>query len=235
MHRAEVINRFLDVLDAGTYLEIGVAWGESFHAVRARLKLAVDPRFRFRIPLRARAVRIAGLGRGEHYFRMESDAFFVRHGEWLRAHPIDVALVDGLHESDQAMRDIENCLRFLSPTGVVLVHDCNPQTASAAAPTLGEASRTEGWNGEWNGDVYRAIVCLRLKHPDVGVCVLDMDQGLGIVAPWLEPEPLARIDDEVGSLDFESFSERREELLNLRPPEDLDRIVALHPGASPNV
>ena len=47
---------------------------------------------------------------------------------------------------------------MLRDDGVVVVHDCNPASAAAAAPTLEEAARTDGFIGEWNGEVYRAIV-----------------------------------------------------------------------------
>ena len=37
----------------------------------------------------------------------------------------------------------------------MVVHDCNPASAAAAAPSLDQARRTDGFNWEWNGDVYR--------------------------------------------------------------------------------
>ena len=57
----------------------------------------------------------------------------------------------------------------LRADGVVVVHDCNPQSAAAAAPSLEEAARTDGFIGEWNGDVYRAIVRLRTRGWAPGV------------------------------------------------------------------
>lgn len=224
MHRSEVVNRLIDAVGAATYLEIGVAWGETFHAVRAPMKLGVDPGFGFRVPARRRWARVLGIPRGEHHFAMDSDSFFERHARLLERHPIDVALVDGLHEAEQASRDIENCLRHLSPSGVVVLHDCKPATAAAAAPSLHEAMQTEGFTGEWNGDVYRSVLRLRRRHPDLGVCVLDTDHGVGLVSNRFDSVPLAA--DLGDDIDYPSFRDRSQEVLNLRPVGYLEELVS---------
>ena len=109
--------------------------------------------------------------------------------------------VDGLHTYDQAYRDVVNALDVLREDGVVVVHDCNPASAAAAAPSLDQARRTDGFNWEWNGDVYKAIVRLRVRD-DLRVGVLDCDQGVGIVT---RGSPEARIElslDQIGRLEF---------------------------------
>ena len=176
--RIEMVQRALDALGGSRYLELGVKDGACFHAVEAATKVGVDPRFAFRVPMLARARAALGARTGTLYFPTTSDAFFERHGDRLA--PFDVVFVDGLHTYEQSYRDVLNALAVLRPDGVVLVHDCNPQTAAAAAPSLAEAARTDGFAGDWNGDVYRAIVRLR-TDPELDVSVLDADQGVAVV------------------------------------------------------
>jgi hypothetical protein len=53
--RPRRINRLAKLIDAQSYLEIGVASGETFFRVDCPRKVAVDPRFQFDVHLRANA------------------------------------------------------------------------------------------------------------------------------------------------------------------------------------
>jgi len=221
--RIEVIRRALAAGGGRRYLEIGVKDGTCFRAVEAGTKVAVDPHFAFRVPLVGRLRTALGRSSGELYFATTSDAFFARHGSTLA--PFDVVFVDGLHTAEQAHRDIVNALETLRPEGVVVVHDCNPQSAAAAAPSLAEAARTEGFMGDWNGDVYRAIVQLRTRD-DLEVSVLDADQGIALVARGRPRDPLALTSDELEHLGYAELDRDRARLLGLRPATELDELLA---------
>ena len=52
---------------------------------------------------------------------MTSDAFFLQNKQLF-----DLIFIDGLHHSHQVLRDINNALRWLSPSGTIVLHDCNP-------------------------------------------------------------------------------------------------------------
>ena len=56
------------------------------------------------------------------------------------------------------------------------MHDCNPVTASAAAPTK------PGGGGAWNGEVYRTFYEQNCSR-DALCWVVDLDHGLGIIVP----------------------------------------------------
>ena len=58
---------------------------------------------------------------------MTSDAFFSQNNQIF-----DLIFIDGLHYSHQVLRDINNALRWLSPTGTIVLHDCNPSTEARA-------------------------------------------------------------------------------------------------------
>ena len=223
MTRIEIIRRSLAAVGGRRYLEIGVKEGICFRAIDAETKVAVDPRFAFRPPLRGRLRTALRRTSGELYFPTTSDSFFARHGSRLA--PFDVVFVDGLHTAEQAHRDIVNALELLGADGIVVVHDCNPQSAAAAAPTLVEAARTDGFVGDWNGDVYRAIIRLRTRD-DLVTSVLDTDQGVALVR-WGRPlDRLGLSTAEVDGLGYAELDRDRHRLLGLRPATDLDELLA---------
>lgn len=106
--------------------------------------------------------------------RMTSDKFFAQNTDTF-----DLVFVDGMHEANQALRDVNNALRFLNPRGVIVMHDCNPLTEHAAAFPIRKLKTGDGL-GSWNGDVWRAVVALRTR-PDLDVITGDFDQGCAIV------------------------------------------------------
>ena len=222
MTRIEIIRRSLVAVGGRRYLEIGVKDGTCFRAIDAETKVAVDPRFAFRVPFLARLRTALRRTSGELYFPTTSDSFFARHG--ARLAPFDVVFVDGLHTAEQAHRDVVNALEVLGPDGLVVVHDCNPQSAAAAAPTLVEAARTDGFVGDWNGDVYRAIVRLRTRD-DLVASVLDTDQGVALVWRGRPRHRLELTTAQLEGLGYEQLDRDRNRLLGLRPATDLDELL----------
>ena len=53
---------------------------------------------------------------------MTSDDFFRDNKE-----KFDLIFIDGLHETNQVDRDIENSLKFINKGGTILLHDCLPK------------------------------------------------------------------------------------------------------------
>jgi hypothetical protein len=223
VNRIDVIRAAVSELRAERYLEIGVKDGVCFHAIDVPTRVAVDPHFAFRPPLVARARTLLHASTGSLYFETTSDDFFRRHAH--RVAPFDLVFVDGLHTYEQAYRDVVNSLERLRGGGVIVIHDCNPASPAAAAPTLEQAGRMEGWNGEWNGDVYKAIVRLRSRH-DVRVAVLDTDQGVGIVTRGVSECTLVMVEEDIDRLEYEDLDRDRKRLLDLRPPTDLPVLLA---------
>lgn len=171
------VQRELDRLGNGVYLEIGVRRGESFRPVRARTKIGVDP---------VRSPEMTTLLPGEFFFAMTSDAFFADEApRAIGEARVDVALIDGLHRYDQVVADVANAAQWMNRDGVIVLDDCNPRTAARAveSPT-GDA---------WNGDVWRAMALLRRTQPQWNVATIDADQGVGMI--WGFGQPLATISE----------------------------------------
>lgn len=209
--RTTVVQRVINVLGAKRYLEIGVEQGINFFQIEADTKFAVDPEF-----------KIPGGGRdfeGHYFFEMTSDAFFQSPPHEIVEHGIDVVLVDGLHTYEQALRDVENCLRYLSTGGVIVMHDCLPASLAEAAPSMEEARSTPGFKNTWTGDVYKAVAHLRATRDDLFVAVIDSDHGIGIVCLG-SPESTLNISvEEAASLSYSDLRASTGQLLNLKSAE----------------
>jgi len=187
VNRVTVANALLSSRPNASYLEIGVSIGSAFRNVAAVLKIGVDPVFRrpkylVRAPWAVSRLRPRKPSSvGEALFPLRSDTYFALEPWLVRPEPFDVILIDGLHVADQAYRDITHAIERIAPGGVILVHDCNPQSATAAMPSHAEARRQRDFSGIWNGDTYKAMIRLRADRRDVSAFVLDADQGLGVV------------------------------------------------------
>lgn len=223
----------LDRLEDSAYLEIGVRSGAGFRHIRCPLKIGVDPVVpRRMIHLYAQGELKARLGRwkGQVFLRRTSNEFFEHfaHKSFER-HPLGVVLVDGLHTQAQALQDVENALTLVNGSGrsgLVVMHDCSPLTSAKAAPSIEEARRTPGFSGGWNGDVYRAVIRLRIRHPDLFVGVLDTDQGVCVITRGPASSALQLSEDEAAVLSFEDLDANRKALLNLMPPSALEDVIA---------
>ena len=84
----------------------------------------------------------------------------------------DLVFIDGLHEYAQVKKDILNSLKFLNKDGLILVHDCLPESMSKQA--------VPRYRMIWNGDVWKAIVDLR-QNDNIEIYTCEMDQGIGII------------------------------------------------------
>lgn len=192
MNRVSLINYFIEKFNLSSYLEIGVAKGGTFGSVSCAQKESVDPADNF-------------YSDAKPTHKMTSDEFFESikgsGKKW------DIIFIDGLHESQQVNRDIENSIRHLSEKGFIILHDCNPlryeyQVVPDPRPRRGTP---------WNGDVWRSVVKFRNENKDYGCSVIDYDEGLGIISSRL---PVTNIEAPE-TLDYKSLELNRHTLLGL--------------------
>jgi len=154
------VSHLLQIGGGDRYLEIGVANGETFQAVRARQRTAVDP-----CPVFA----VDRLPPDCYVHPVSSDDFFASLPANWRT---DAVLVDGLHEFRQTYRDVCFSLARLSPRGFVLIDDTVPTDALAALPDQAMAARLSRDAGlaaprPWMGDVYKVVYALHVFHLDL--------------------------------------------------------------------
>lgn len=149
MLRHEVLSGLLALHPAPRYLEIGVLDGVTFNAVSATRKVGVDPNFRFQ----------AASGPGVDLHEVPSDRYF---GEIAAPDDrFEVIFIDGLHTSEQTLRDLMNAIGHLADGGVIVIDDVTPSSFASAQRSMAEARLvrermpTEASNHDWMGDVYR--------------------------------------------------------------------------------
>ena len=216
--RKQLIQDIINKKKYSTYLEIGVFAGGVFFPVKAKRKIAVDPEFTFGKFKRTKKILKNLDNLKASYYEMPSDDFFKQQaGRLFSQHPIDLCLVDGMHEYHYALRDVENTLNYLQQDGVIIMHDCNPATAAEAISF--EEWKNNNYQGNWNGDVWKAIVHLRSLRKDICVFVLNVDYGLGIVCKRPPENSLPFTQAEIEKMTFNDFEKNREQWLNLKPIE----------------
>lgn len=152
--RWDIINYLVDQNNYKRYLEIGVQeYYSNCDKINAEYKVAVDP---------APKSKCDFIGTSDEYFSsIDKDVQF------------DIVFIDGLHQSDQVLKDIENSLNHLSEGGAIVVHDCLPEAEYQQV--------REDNNREWTGDVWKAVALLKGTREDLNIKVVDHDWGCGII------------------------------------------------------
>jgi hypothetical protein len=209
-HYFQVLTRILQATRPRTYLEIGVAAGDSLRLVKApTLAIGVDPN-----------PGIAGaLEPNQRVFAETSDAFFAGHD--VRAElgglPVDLAFIDGMHHFEFALRDFANIERLATPQSTILIHDCYPLDRATA-----ERDRLRTF---WSGDVWRLVVLLKKYRPGLAIhTIATAPTGLTVVRN-LDPASrllLERHDElcrEFLALDYAYLENDMPAKLNLFPNE----------------
>jgi hypothetical protein len=216
MNRLTVLRDLMRQRGLTNYLEIGVLNGHIFFRVRSRFKVAVDPHFAFGPVRKAGKLLLNPFNLFNQYFQKSSDEFFAQDAARVFARDrVQLALIDGMHEYEFALRDVENTLHHAAPECVILLHDCNPLTGEAACSFREWESRR--FAGTWNGDVWKTILHLRSLRSDLTAFVLDDDQGLGVVVRRRNEQPLPYTKAQIRSFTYEDFDANREHWLDLRP------------------
>lgn len=127
----------------------------------------------------------------------------------------DVILVDSFHTFKQANLDIEAALSLVSKNGIIVIHDCNPKHNNL----IGNEYR----DGPWCGQTYESFIHFRANNSSLYTCVLDFDQGCGIIIPHLKIENHFELPENKNLeqvCEWKYFSSNRKSLLNLMNFED---------------
>ena len=203
-----LLERMHRYLKPATYVEIGIWKGKSLRlAEPPTLAIGIDPQPRLKAPPAAN-VRV---------FAEPSDEFFARHDlvKEFSGKRLELALIDGMHHFEFALRDFINLERAATPRSVILIHDCRPLDAESAG--------RERSTVFWSGDVWRLIVLLRKHRPDLLVhTIATPPTGLGIVlnldpASTVLTEKLDAIIAEGLALPYSTLEGRKTEMLSLFP------------------
>jgi SAM-dependent methyltransferase len=182
--RVDLINRLILAREYESYLEIGLR-GEprAFENIRVKNKVSVDPE------------------KEDATHTVSSDEFFAGPGKDTT---FDLIFIDGLHHADQAQRDIDNALERLNEGGIIVVHDCLPDSEPM--------QRVPRETGVWTGDVWKTFAWYRQNRPDLSMCVVDIDYGCGFI------EKGCRVGQELqpeAELTWDYYEKNSRKLLNV--------------------
>jgi hypothetical protein len=184
-----VLQRFHQALRPKSYLEIGTQYGDSL-ALAQCPAIAVDPVLNELRPTFLGGKEVCAL------FQMQSDSFFARYDpKAIFGMPVEMAFLDGMHHCEFLLRDFANTERHCRRNSVVFLHDCVPvESAIAERAHLGKTiePHRKDW---WLGDVWRTLLALKRRRPDLQIAVLDAaPSGLACISN-LNPENTTLFDD----------------------------------------
>jgi hypothetical protein len=113
----------------------------------------------------------------------------------------DAICMDSYHEYKESSHDFKLFASYLNDDGILLSHDCYPPKKEYATKTFKK--------GYWCGLTYICFVELALNNPQWYYCVVDNDNGVGI----LSKQPLSPLRN---TLD----SDKQKQLLELKDDTD---------------
>jgi Methyltransferase domain len=188
MKRTDIINTLIEKYGYKSYLEVGTQFPSSnFDKINAEYKVSIDP-----FPM------------GEVTFVGTSDEYFESITDDVK---YDIIFIDGLHHSDQVLKDIENSLNHLSKNGSIVCHDCLPMSE--------QMQQRDNNGGEWTGDVWKAIAELRVERIDLDIAVVDTDYGCGIIRRGTN----VPYETDQDYLTYSYYSMNKWKMLNVISPE----------------
>lgn len=202
MKRTELLNKLVYKGGYASYLEVGSQDVTSnFNQINVQHKVAVDPFPR----------------NGVATFIGTSDEYFASLAPSVK---FDLIFIDGLHHSDQVLKDIENSLNHLSKNGTIVCHDCLPSTE--------KMQERDDHGGEWTGDVWKAIAKLRTERSDLSIVTVDTDYGCGIIRKGTSPLYEPHTDE---FLNYSYYASHKRQMLNVISVDTFatDFLNTIHP------
>ena len=189
-YRWDLIEYLIKKNNYTNYLEIGCDQNQLFSKVIIDNKIGVDP--------------VSGGN-----IRKTSDEFFKENNG-----KFDIVFIDGLHTYEQVKKDILNSVNCLNENGIILVHDCMPDSLGKQA--------VPRYKMQWNGDVWKAIVDLRQKE-DLDIYTCEMDQGIGIISKKKNSSQLS-LNKPIHKIKFKDYFDNYKEYMGVISLAELKKI-----------
>lgn len=120
-----------------------------------------------------------------------------------------------MHTYEQVKKDILNSVDCLNDNGIILVHDCMPDSLSKQA--------VPRYRMIWNGDVWKAIVDLR-QNENLEIFTCEMDQGIGVIKKN-KNSSILNLTKPINKLKFKDYFYNYKEYLRVIGVEELKKII----------
>tara|TARA_B110000008_G_scaffold232406_1_gene235947 strand:+ start:519 stop:1196 length:678 start_codon:yes stop_codon:yes gene_type:complete len=180
-YRWDLIKYLIEKNNYTNYLEIGCDQNQLFSKIIIKNKIGVDP--------------VSGGN-----IRKTSDQFFLENND-----KFDIIFIDGLHTYKQVKKDILNSVKCLNQNGIILVHDCMPDSLGKQA--------VPRYKMQWNGDVWKAIVDLR-QNSNLDIYTCEMDQGIGVITNKSNSS-LLRLEKPINKIKFKDYFDNYKEYMRV--------------------
>ena len=175
--RAQIINTYSNNTD--NYLEIGVEYGDTFNTVHFNEKVGVDPDPKF-TPTIGEVCKLTSDDYFKEYFEINNnlnnndnnnnnnddnnnDKFSIIQKLF------DVVFIDGMHQADFVLKDINNTIKVLSKNGTIFIDDILPfnYNEQLKVPLKHYYENNILKYGEnWTGDVWKVIYYILMNYKD---------------------------------------------------------------------
>lgn len=140
------------------YLEIGSNRGKSLIRSKGRT-ICVDPEFNIKFDIVGRKKQLLA-------FQETSDQFFdTTAPKYFSKEKVDLSFIDGLHFSDQVLKDFYNLEKYCDENSLIIFHDILPRTYETAL----KARKTI----KWTGDVWKSIKVLMDNRTDYDYLIIN--------------------------------------------------------------
>ena len=189
-YRWDLIEYLIKKNNYKNYLEIGCDKNQLFSKVNINNKIGVDP--------------VSGGN-----VRKTSDDFFKENKS-----SFDIVFIDGLHTYEQVKKDIVNSINCLLDQGIILVHDCMPDSLGKQA--------VPRYKMQWNGDVWKAIVDLR-QQENLEIYTCEIDQGIAAISKKKNTSIL-KLDKPINKLKFKDYFNNYKEYMRVISLEKFKEI-----------
>jgi len=147
-NRHDIINSLTK--DTDKYLEIGVEYGFTFKNVHFNDKTGVDPDPKFEVE-NSDSLKI-----------MKSDAFFETNNDLF-----DVIFIDGMHQTEYFMKDLNNSIQCLKENGIIFIDDILPISYYEQLKIPRKHYYEKGilkYGEPWTGDVWKVLFYILKNH-----------------------------------------------------------------------
>jgi hypothetical protein len=204
--RADVVQALADLYEEPSYLEIGVYLGETFRAVKAKRKVAVDPKF-------AMSPKDPEPSDTVLYHEVTSDVYF---GDLAPSEEkFDVIFLDGLHTFEQTLRDLLNSEAYLKPNGVIIIDDVIPNSYHASLrefESFEEVRKaSSSADGSWMGDVFRLVFFIETFLQQYSYATVSENHGQLVLWPERRPDKslIRRQVEQISRLEYSDVIRNR--------------------------
>ena len=218
--RFQRLNALAKTNNASKYLEIGVNKGDTFNKVDVSLKVAVYPKFRFKIENYTNQNTI--------FHEIVSDEFFTKFA--LEYDYFDLIYLDGLHTFEQTFRDFCASLRYSRANTIWLIDDTHPTSLFSADPNPTRVKKLKRIAGDesntWMGDIYKVVFAIHDFFSQFNYATFPRH---GQTVIWTETRgnfaPVWNSLEKISNFRYDDFLEYRDSILKIRNPSEILKTI----------